>query len=398
MAGRGDELRRGLGGRPPAEPAGDLRLAVLHVAVGQGGQQRGRVAAGAAADHRDVPALRAQPPVHAPDAQRRQGDGQPAARLVRAGLVGPKLHHAEIGQRLQGHRQRRTLVLGGTARRAGLGIPRRAGLVPLGARRGHVRVEQRIHPDRAAHRVQGGGHAIQVFGGQHDGERRVPGGQHVVGGARLDSTSSRCPASARPSASTSIRAATATRQAASNSAGISSRWVAAAIASAAAAAPPWSPPGPGRPIWPRHGRRAAAGPPARPRRVPPGAPAAPVGSRGSPPAARLGRLVTAGQVAPRLIGRAADSQVTALSSIAGWSGRPGVSRSPAAHPGRPPDPACSVVREFRREVATPAPYGLPGRSQISSAGSSCTRTAPGSFRALRTACAACSAAGQREPG
>ena len=138
-----------------------------------------------AAGDRDMPSLRSQPPVHAPDAERRQGDGQGAAVLVHAGLVRAQLDHAEVGQHLQGDGQGRPLVLEHAAVRglltAGPGLA--AGHAPApGVRRGQVGVEQGVHPHRPAHGVQGGRHPVQVLGLQHDGERRVPGGQHIVGG------------------------------------------------------------------------------------------------------------------------------------------------------------------------------------------------------------------------
>ena len=190
------------------------------------------------------------------------------------------------------------------------------------------------------------------------GERRVPGAEHVVGG-QADSTSSRCPASARP------------------------------------------------PARPASGRRP---PPARPRRTRPGS--APGGGRGAgvaaaaaaPPvtgAARAGPLAHVpggaqqrrhpcrrGQFLPgrqphrgqpvgrglalRFAGSAGSGQSCC------WPDVP--CRSPA---GRPGCAGPAAPPRFRREVATPAPYGLRGRSQISSAG----QVAPGPLPAPSARCA-----------
>ncbi len=132
-----------------------------------------------------MPPLRAQPAVHAPHAERRQGDGQGATVLVHARLVCAELDHAEIGQHLQRDGQGRSLILEHTGVHRLL--PGRAGLASAGSPapgvgRGEVRVEQGVHPHRAAHGVEGGRHPVQVLGLQHDGERLVPGGQDIVGG------------------------------------------------------------------------------------------------------------------------------------------------------------------------------------------------------------------------
>ncbi len=136
-----------------------------------------------------MPPLGPQPPVHAPHAERGQGDGQGAAVLVHARVVGAQLHHAQIGQHLQGDGQGRALVLqhaavgGQLTVRPGLS----AGRSPApGVRRGQVRVEQGVHPHRATHGVEGGRHPVQVLGLQHGRERRVPDGQHVVGSPRRE--------------------------------------------------------------------------------------------------------------------------------------------------------------------------------------------------------------------
>ena len=283
-----------------------------------------------------MPALRAQPAVHAPDAERRQGDGQGATVLVHARLVCAELDHAEIGQHLQRDGQGRSLILEHTGVHrllpGGAGLAS-AGSPAPGVGRGEVRVEQGVHPDRAADGVEGGRHAVQVLGLQHDGERLVPGGQDIVGGPGGEQVEpvpglgpgapAGWPALADLLAgmSTSMRVATATRHAASNSAGISSRCVAAARASA------------------RRSRPALVS--ARPGPI----------HRATSRAARSSGATRA----------AAASSSRGASRTVGSRGGPPVSVPPCAFPfALPRGPG--VVRDggFRREVATPAPYGLPG--------------------------------------
>ena len=138
--------------------------------------------------------------MHAPDAERGQRHGQPAGLLV---LVGAELDHAEVGQGLQGPGQHGGLVRAGRTRACGSGAGgARAGGVggrgrsqqpsgAPGARGGGVGVEQALHPDRAADRVQRGGEPVQVVRVEHDLERAVPGGEDLLGVAGLQDARAR---------------------------------------------------------------------------------------------------------------------------------------------------------------------------------------------------------------
>ena len=67
---RTDQLGCRPGRSPHPQPGRDLRLAVLRVAAGQGSQQAGRAVPAAAAEDGHMPALRPEPAMHAPDAER----------------------------------------------------------------------------------------------------------------------------------------------------------------------------------------------------------------------------------------------------------------------------------------------------------------------------------------
>ena len=189
------------------------------------------------------------------------------------------------------------------------------------------------------------------------------------------STFTRRPALARSPAVSSIPVRAATRHAASSSPGASSSSVMAAAASAAGSWPPVTlrPPCPSQRATSLAARRSGA-------------------TRADPASSSRG--------ASRTGGRRGASRPRSPPGPCGVAACPPWAPSgPAGTPG-PADPAGVPLarvtpgpdRGVRREVATPAPYGLRRAIQISSAGSSCTRTAPASLRALRTPCAACNAA------
>ena len=309
-----------------------------------------------------------------PDSQPRQGHRQPACRLVC-----PEFHHPEVGQRLQRRRQARRLVLLGMT--AGVG---RVEAMGVGTRGRHECLEQGVHLHRPPHRVEGRRHPVQVLGAEHHGEGVVPDREHLLGITRGKHVH---PVGGSRPASGDLEHSGAGRDP------------------------------PGRIEFARrqferpHGSCCLAGrKPAFPGQIPPlphPAGDLPGGSQQRRDPRRPSQLLPGGQAHRRQPGRLAVRRTAAVPRARGRSRR--VFSLPAASAGshrsggrgfrRAAQGLCRVagagspgiplrVRGFRREVATPAPYGLQRGTQIRSAGSSCTRTG-------RRPCGHCARPGRR---
>ncbi len=148
------------------------------------------------------------------------------------------------------------------------------------------------------------------------------------------------------------------------------------------------------------GLRQLPRPPARPRPARPASARVPRPRRRRRPAASASLADVSGRrAAQALRSRAARSSGATLAAAA--SSSRGASRTGGIRGRSRCGPPASSASDAGRgcwppsEVATQVPYGLSGRSQISSAGSSWMRTDPGSFAALRTAWPARSARARR---